>query len=236
MPCQIFMDESGDICFSQTSTSKYFVIVCMVISEERRRSPKNTLRHKYSELYKLGWPKGIEIKAATLHAINHPANSHFASKLAKKINGDIYIKRILQGLTLACGPKVHCIAVNKNKITSKSLRSAEYGIAYNFFAKELLVPIIIEQKSCEVIIDQRSKETHPKKHFDDYIRTAVIGEAFNRGTEVQFSIEHLESYRVYGLQAVDYFCWAMNRYICRGENRYLRIFRDRLGIFKKWYC
>lgn len=235
MPCQIFVDESGDISFSPISDSKYFVITCLVLDEEQRKSVKNTVRNRHADLYRIGWPKGVEIKASVLHSINLPQNRELASKLTQTIDGDAYIEKVLLSLKNACTPTVHCIAVNKKQITSQSLRRAEYGIAYNYFAKELLLPIVLDKRNCEIIIDQRNKETHPKKHFDEYIRSTIIGEAFSRGIEVQFTIAHLESHRAYGLQAVDYFCWAVNRYIAKGQRRFFEVFRENVGIFKKWY-
>jgi hypothetical protein len=234
MSTKLFVDESGDISFSSDSISKYFLIAAIVLDNSLCGPMKNVIKRKYAELYRAGWPREIEIKAATLHNLSH--DKKISSQLTTPINGDSVISKLLINMTQVCSPEVYCIAVNKQKITNRSLRCAEYGIAYNYFSKELLLPLILHLGNCELIIDQRSKETHFRKRYDEYLKSTIVGEAFDKGIEVSFSIAHSDSRSVYGLQAIDYYCWALNRYIAHNDRRFFDLFSWNIKRLKKWYC
>jgi len=229
-----FMDESGDISFSNQSQSKYFSITCLTIDEAIKNKLKNTIKKKRAKLYKLGWPKKTEIKANILHGLNR--NRRLRKKLNVSIEGDEFIKEILTSVKNSCHPRIDCITINKDKIKDESFRNAEYGIAYNYFAGKLLCPLIMELQNCELTVDRRSKETHPKKHFNDYLKTQVIGEAFERSIKTTLNIHHLESHKNLGLQVVDFFSWGLYRHIAYRDSQFYDIFKELICGFQRWYC
>lgn len=235
----IYCDESGESSFSEKSFFKYFLLTSLTIRKDQRQKIIRTLKRKYAHLYKLGWPKNIEIKASTLNALDNPrelsSNKNIPESVKKQINGKEYIKEILSSLSRCCEFEIDYFIVNKDGIRSPYFREASYGIAYNFFAGKLLPRIIIEKESTFLIMDQRNKETHNKKNFDDYIKSQVLGAILKTEKNIDLKIDHSSSNEVYGLQAVDYFCWAINRKFTKKDNSFKNIFWDKINRSEHWY-
>ena len=160
------MDESGGISFSEKSIYKYFSITTLTINESIENKIKNTMRAKKTKLYKLGWPRDVEIKANTLHNLRR--NKKLCTCLKETVNGDEYIKEVLTSIKNSCQPRIDYLVVYKEKIKDESFKSANYGIAYNFFSGKLLIPLVKDLKECKVFVDPRNKERHSKKHFESY--------------------------------------------------------------------
>lgn len=230
----IFMDESGDISFSPDSNSKYFTITCLTIDEAIKNKIKNTMRHKKHKLYKLGWPRNVEVKATNLHGMKH--DWRIPQKVKDVINGDGYIVKIIESIKYSCQPRIDYITINKDRIQKVSLRQAEYGIAYNFFSWELLRPIVIHLKNCKLIVDPKNKERHSKRHFEGYIGTEALKLKMGSRIAISFDIEQPDSHMSLGLQAVDFFSWSINRHITGKGSQFYDIFRDLIVIGKRWYC
>ena len=234
MSYTIFCDESGETSFSLTTNFQYFLICSMTIDSSLRKKIKGILKHKYARLYALGWPKQLEIKANILHScINEPI---IPKSLKNVINGDDYIKIILKQLTEIIKPQIDYIVINKEGITNPQFRNAPYGIAYNYFAGKLLLPLIADKKDCLLIVDKRNKEVHNQKHFDGYIDTCINGYAMENNLEVKIKIEHGDSKLNYGLQAVDYFSWGIYRKYNMKDTQYLEIFNRLIKNGQEWYC
>ena len=99
MSSLIFCDESGDSSFSASSTSPFFSVCAITIPDTEGHKIKNTIKHKREKLYKQGWPKDLEIKANQLHTLC--GNSRLPESLKKSVDGDAYIREILQSLIRA---------------------------------------------------------------------------------------------------------------------------------------
>lgn len=234
MRCFIYCDESGDSSFSEKSRHNIFSICALTVEENKKNKIKNTMSRKKAKLYKAGWPKNIEIKASVLH--NLKLQKNLPENIKKTISGDDFIIEILTSLKNACLPRIDYIAVKKDKMTDNSFRNAPYGIVYNFYAGKILVPLVCACESCFLTVDKRNKEVHTLRHFDGYIETRIREEAFNKGIKVDFQIEHGESHVISGLQAVDFFSWAVYRKIAYNDTRFFTIFKDKVKIKEEWYC
>ena len=230
----IFMDESGDISFSPDSDSKYFTITCLTIGEAIKNKIKDAMRHKKKKLYKLGWPRNVEIKATNLHGMKH--DWRIPQDVKDAINGDDYIVKILESIKYSCQPRIDHITINKGRIRRASLRRAEYGIAYNYFSWELLRPMLIDFKNCKLIVDPKNKERHSKRHFEGYIETEVLKLMMGSRLAISFGIEQPDSHTNLGLQAVDFFSWSINRYVTGKGSQFYNIFKDLIVIGRRWYC
>lgn len=189
---------------------------------------------KKGKLYKLGWPKDTEIKANIMHSLKW--NKKIPIKIRKAMNGDEFIKEFLLSLKRSCRPRIDYIVVNKDGLRDESFRNAPYGIAYNFFAGKILVPIILEFKDCYLTVDKRNKEIHTQRHFDGYIETKARGSALEKGISIKLTIDHAESQTNYGLQAVDFLSWSIYRKIENNDSRFFKIFEDLIKIKEEWYC
>ncbi len=230
----IYCDESGETSFSEKSTSDYFSICTLTIEETKRKKIQNTLRRKKSKLYKIGWPKGIEIKANVLHGLRF--NPNIPQEIKKNINGDEFIKEVLDSVKNSCFPRVDYIIIKKDGLTSPSFMKAPYGIAYNYFSGIILIPRILDCKDCYLTIDKRNKEMHNHKHFDGYIETHARGKALEQKIDINLEIKHAESHLEYGLQAVDFFSWSIYRNFASKDKQFLDIFKNLVKIGQKWYC
>lgn len=231
----IYCDESGEASFSDKTTFKYFSICALTIGDDKRYKIKNTMKRKKAKLHRLGWPKEIEIKASVLHGLN--MNREIPQKVKDAIDGDDFIKETLTSLKNACSPRVDYIIVKKAGLKSDAFRRAPYGIAYNFYAGKILVPIILNYRDCYLTIDKRNKEMHQQKHFAGYIETKVHGDALEQEIDIiNLEIKHGESQVEYGLQAVDFLSWSIYRKIVSKDLSFFKIFEDFVEIKQEWYC
>jgi len=230
----IYCDESGEASFSEKSAYEYFSICVLTIDENKRHKLKNTIKRKTAKLYNLGWPKEIEIKASILHTLR--MNKAIPPTVKDAVRGDDFIKEVLTSLKNACFPRVDYIIVRKDGLKDPSFRNAPYGIAYNFFAGKILIPIILSYKDCFLTIDKRNKEMHIQRHFDGYIETKARSDAFERGLQINLQIKHDESCINSGLQAVDFFSWSIYRKAVNKDLRFFRIYDDLVQIREEWYC
>jgi len=124
----IYCDESGEISFSRRSIYKYFTICTIAIDEIKKNKLKNTMRRKKRKLYRLGWPKNLEIKASVLHTME--ANPAIPDQLKSAFNGDEFIREVLTSLGRSCSPRVDYIVVYKDGVKSSFFRKAPYGRLY----------------------------------------------------------------------------------------------------------
>ena len=230
----IYCDESGESSFSDKTAYKYFSICTLTIDENKRNKIKNTMQRKTAKLYNLGWPKEIEIKASILHGLR--MNKYIPQELKNSINGDDFIREILRSLKYACSPRIDYIIIGKEGLADPCFRNAPYGIAYNFFAGKVLIPIILNFKNCFLTIDRRNKEMHAQRHFDGYIETKARGDAFEKKIGVNLEIKHDDSQNNYGLMAVDFFSWGIYRKMKDKDVRFFEIFEDLVQIREEWYC
>jgi hypothetical protein len=230
-----YCDESGNSSFSEQSIKKsnYFCVCSLTIKTDQERTLNNIIKTKSKHLYKIGWPKEYEIKANRLYGLKR--DSIIPSQVKQKINGDEYIQEILNKVSGVVSPRIDYIGVDKAKITSHNLKTAPYGIAYNYFAGKMLIPLIIELESIDLIIDQRNKEAHEFKHFDGHIKTKIIEETENENKKIRLRIHHKESHQIKGLQVVDFFSWAIFRKIRSDDDRFFNVFKDQINIEEKWY-
>ena len=228
-----FMDESGGIGFSEKSIYKYFVMTALTIEEGIERKIKAIMKKKKAKLYNLGWPRDVEIKAVTLHNLRR--NKKIKQMLTSPTNGDNYIQEVLISIKNSCHPRIDYLAINKDGIKDKSLKSADYGIAYNLFAGKFLCPLVKELKIVKLFADPRNKERHSKKHFEAYIKTEIIKMTVDDKIETKFDIQQPYSHMNLGLQAVDFFSWSIYRYFVNNDSRFYDVFSDLIVNGNKLY-
>jgi hypothetical protein len=69
--------------------------------------------------------------------------------------------------------------------------------------------------------------------FDGYITTRVISDCAH-GHE--FTIQHEESDKWLGLQAVDFIAWGLFRHYEHGDSAYRNIILPKVGVRDSWYA
>ena len=133
--------------------------------------------------------------------------------------------------------QISYLVVNKDRITSQSLREAEYGIRYNYFTGVLLSEMVFEDSLSSIFLtyDLRNKETHEKRRFKEYLATKLLEGSIEREVEIEFDAEGLESHQSYGLMAVDFFSWALYRKFEYGDRRFASRFSGKILRRCEWY-
>lgn len=217
----LFLDESGECSFARTSDYKHFLITILSVDTSEVNKIKNCLRRKTASFIKKGWDKSKEIKA---------------SKIYNKF-GEKGITDVILSLIKINSLEISYIIVNKDKINNLSFRNASYGIPYNYFTGVLLSELIFYDEFYDVylIFDKRNKETHQNKYFTEYLETNIFGKALEKEINIDFHLEGLDSQDVYGLKAVDFFCWSVFRKFEYSDNRFFNIILEKLKRRREWY-
>lgn len=220
---RLFLDESGDCSFSPKTRCNHFVMAILSVDDSHLYKVKNRLKRKFARFIRNGWDKTIEPKAFNLNR-----NSKF---------GNAAVSSVIETLVTIPSLKINYIVVNKAGITNQSFRQSPYGTVYNYFTGILLSEIMFLDGLTDVhlIYDQRNKESHKNRHFDEYVKTKIYGTALEKNVNVNFHIEAGESSSVYGLLAVDYFSWAIFRKFEYNDCRFFDLFKSRLGRRREWY-
>lgn len=220
---RLYLDESGDLSFSARSICTHFVISILSVDPAHMNTVTKRLKRQYAKFRRKGWPKGQEFKAASLFN-----RKGFETQA---------IRNLLKQLTPIPSLEISYIVVNKSKLTNQSFRSASYGAAYNYFTGVLLSELMFLDglSNVHLIVDQRNKETHKRKHFQEYLQTTICGKALEKKVDVTLDIQEMESHKCHGLLAVDYFSWAIFRKFEHGDTRFFNMFKANLKRRREWY-
>lgn len=218
---RLFLDESGECSFSSNSNCKHFVITILSVEENSIYKIKNHLKRKFADFIEKGWDKTKEIKAVELY---------------RKFGANA-VKKVITSLVSIPSLEISYIVINKDRIEHQSFRNAPYGTAYNYFTGVLLSKLIFEDNfhNIYLIYDKKNKETHENKHFKEYLKTKLFGTAFEENINIDFSVDGGDSHKWYGLQAVDYFSWAIFRRFESGDQRFFNLFSERIRRRREWY-
>lgn len=222
---EFFLDESGELGFSVGSSKKFLIAI---IEAKQPKRLKNALRKEKKRLHDLGWPRDIEIKGTSLF------RSHLNDQIPSEISDhrEENLQRIIRRI-LSCDTHPNYICVEKDRL-SENLRTAPYGIAYNFFAARLFCKLAEKypEDGLQLIVDQRNKETHAHMPFDGYLQTKVIAD---NAHAAGFTISHENSEKWLGLQAVDFISWGMFRHFEHGDDQFCKIIYPHCSITDHFY-
>lgn len=221
----LFIDESGELGTNPKS-SEFFLITALC-TENLKALEKRIWKEK-AKLINAGWPRDIEIKGTSVWG--SPYNARIPTTISDK-REDVMCG-ILQ--SICAGPnKVHYSIAKKKHLSSHIMR-AEYGIAYNWLCGSLLCRAYHKHFAgdLEIVVDQRSKETHSKMKFDGYIETKLVGDCKH---ELALTISHAESHDIAGLQAVDFLSWALFRKYEKQQSKFADLLKGNTGYCDDWY-
>jgi hypothetical protein len=224
-PHYLFIDESGELG-TERGSSNYFLIAALCVPSVKALE-KRVWKEK-AKLYNSGWPKDIEIKGTSVWGSPHnPRIPGIISRRRKEIIVDI-IKSIC-----ATDMTVHYSIANKHHL-APHLLGAPFGIAYNFLCGTLICRAYKAHFAgpLEIVVDQRSKETHNKMKFDGYLETRLVGDCDHSDS---LTISHEESHIVPGLQAVDFLCWGLFRHYEHNDSYFKPLIDPRVGYKDDWY-
>lgn len=198
----IFLDESGDLGFSEQS-SHWFVLT-VVLTNNHRRIEKcvKKIHRGLNKKYK---------KIKELHAYHSDA---------------ITKKRALRLLLEVDDLQIYCIILNKKKVYIDLRNQKNY--LYNYTANILLdrihsKGIIKNNNKALIYIDQRETNKFLKKNFENYLSNNLAKRG-NSNFEIKIKASHTEKC----LQAVDFISWAIFRKYERGDYEYYEIIKNKI--------
>ncbi len=198
----IFLDESGDLGFSEESS--HWLILTVLFSNNHRRIEKCVKKvHK-------GLKKKYK-KIGELHA-------YHADAITKK--------RILKLLAGVEDLKVLCIILNKKKVYTDLQNQKKY--LYNYTANILLdrlhnKNIFNNSDKIVICIDQRETNKFLKKNFQDYLKNNLLKRG-NKNFEIKIKPSQTEKC----LQAADFISWAIFRKYEKGDYEYYEIIKNKV--------
>jgi hypothetical protein len=179
----IFIDESGDLGFSERST-KFLTIayVTMDNSTYFRRSVRK-VKARY------GITRETELKGSETRA---------------DIKQDLLTRFAVQDIG------VHAITVKKVNVDAKFRK--DVNILYNYMVGLSLVPVILQQPNdtkVYVNIDRRTISTASGFKFNEYLKYKIWYEG--KRPDITLEIRHLDSHEDYGIQGIDIICNSIYR-------------------------
>ena len=205
----IFIDESGDLGSDLTKkgTSKTFTLSMLVCDD-----------NKTANLIKYAIKKTIKRKLSN-------KKGHCAQEL-KGSATKLEIKKFFLDLMPDSGWVIHSITADKGKLKTSLEKKNGKSKLYNFLTCELLKTFSpeIDLSHVSVVIDA-SKNSSERKDFNAYIKTHL---ELSFGLDVSIYITHENSHNNTGLQAIDLFCWGIQRKYNHGCIAWFNLFEHKI--------
>lgn len=207
-PLSIYLDESGDLGFDfyNKNPSDYFVITVLVSKNFSafKSAVRKTLKNK----------------------INHKKKKRIVREL-KGADTTLEIKKYFYRLLNNSEDWfLHSIILDKHRLVRDGQMIANKERLYNILSKIVLEGIdgLNHSNLIQLYID-RSKTTQEIQIFDKYIKSNL---EINMPIETKLNIEHLNSEKNAGLQAVDIFCYGIARKYELGDAGWYDLFKDQI--------
>ncbi len=211
----IFIDESG-VLATTAGAGRTFVLVA--ISTNAPKALQRRMKRQKASLIKAGWPRRIEIKGN--HLWRAPHDRRIPMEISSR-HTEILLELLAE---IATAPAwIRASILSKEALTRAEV--VDFEMVFNTMAAKLIAASSANSlRDLHVIVDQRSKE--PKNH--ERFRVSIERELSSIHSAsldtLSLNIEHLDSQRSVGLQAVDVVAWALYRAYEHGDSR----FRDAL--------
>jgi hypothetical protein len=198
----IFIDESGDLGFSERS-SKWFLFTILLTNKHRKvekviKKVHKSLRKKYK-------------KVGELHAYH---------------TQDITKKRLLKHLSELDDLKILCVLLNKEKVYIDLQNQKNY--LYNYTANILLdrlhnKEMFSGKEVVKLYVDQKDTNKFIRGNLENYL-TSKLDNWQNDNIVIKIKPSHTEKC----LQAVDFISWAIFRKYEMGDYEFYDIIKDKI--------
>lgn len=211
----IFLDESGDLGFSleKSSCTRYFVIALLTCNKAStvkliEQAVRKTLTNKINRK-NVKNPKNEIKSAATLLTVKQ------------------YFYRQIESNN---GWRIRCVILDKAKLLKDQHAITEMHRLYNFIARLSLENINIPPNIVTVsLLLDKCKQSKEIKIFNNHLLQYLEGHI---SLNAKLFIDHLPSYKHYGLQAVDLFAGGIFRKYERSDSSWYNIYKDRIEFEK----
>jgi hypothetical protein len=198
----IFLDESGDLGFSENS-SKWFLFTMAVIDDPRK------LEHVIKKIRKT-----LNKKHKRKHSELH---SYHVDTITRK--------RVLKAL-VELDISVVTIILNKEKvyIGLKDQKNHLYNYTANILLDRFInTNLIDDEHNLILVVDRKYTKKNLQNNFIAYI-TKAMQKRRKGGFTMSLAASHDEK----GLQAVDFISWAIFRKYEQGDYEYYEIIKEKI--------
>ena len=198
----IFLDESGDLGFKETS-SKWFLFTIAITNN--RRTLEKVIKRARNALLK---------------------NQRNVSELHAYHASDSTRKRVLKELSKIDDLKIFCTILNKKKVYADLQNQKNY--LYNYTANILLdrlhsEAIIDLDEPLYLCVDRKDTNKNIRQNFEQYIERSLKEKRLGI-----VSMESKASHSDKSLQATDFLSWAIFRKYERGDCQYYEIIKSKI--------
>jgi hypothetical protein len=198
----LFIDESGDLGFSEGS-SRWFVFTVVLVRNKRQlekviRKVRKGLKKKYRYVHEL--------------------HAYHADEITRK--------RVLQLLAAKEDLAILSVILNKDKvyIDLQSQKNYLYNYTTNILIDRFYTQkVVSEGEVVQICIDRKDSNKNIRENFIEYLRTSLS----TKRTDY-FTIILRASHEEKSLQAVDFISWAIFRKYERNDYEYYEIIKDKI--------
>lgn len=209
---KIFIDESGDLGFTERS-SEFFVVAALIVCDSLpihrcfKKIRQNTLKKKFKDLPEFKFN-----------------NSGKAIK-----------QRILKCIVKSEGDIAYCV-LRKNQVYPH-LRD-KHAIVYNYLIGSLVSRIIqqiLVSDDVEILVD-KSLNGIQREAFDQYLVYKTFEKNYDTSFELPvITINHVDSCTDPCIQAVDFIAGALHYYYRNDDDTYYQIIDERIKIAQDYF-
>ncbi|MEL6439007.1 MAG: DUF3800 domain-containing protein [Cyanobacteria bacterium J06621_8] len=213
----IYLDESGDLGFNQNkNNSRYFTITLLVCEDQQvqaqiKKAVRRTLKNK----------------------INHKAKKKRIAEELKGTRTSIDVKKYFYERMPEEGWSIYSVKVFKADV-SKQLSTAQgKKKLYNYLTKEIITKLPQNNNIYNVnLVVDKCKNKSERADFDQYIKLQLQNQF---GSKIIISIHHESSENNSCLQAVDLFCWGLQRKSELQDNEWLNYFQNKVKVDLQYF-
>jgi citrate lyase gamma subunit len=207
----IFLDESGDLGFDPNkNNSRHFTITLLVcedkqVQDQIKKAVKRTLKNK----------------------INHKAKKRIVEEI-KGTGTSLEVKKYFYQRMPEKGWNIYSITVIKANVYQNLSTAQGKKKLYNYLTKKIIenIPSTEDSNSINLVVD-KCKNKSEQADFDQYIKSQLQQQF---GLTTNISIYHEISKNDCCLQAVDLFCWGLQRKAEQQDCEWLNCFQDKVKV------
>ena len=207
----IFLDESGDLGFDiNKQCSHHFTITLLICDNKNiqgkiKKAVKRTLKNK----------------------INHKAKRRLVEEL-KGTGISLEVKKYFLDKMPEQGWSIFSITVAKAKVSQELSTASGKKKLYNHLAKKIIkeLPYRSDINSINLVVD-KCKNKSERADFDKYIKSQL---QMQFGLDTNISINHESSKESCCLQAVDLFCWGLQRQAEMQDEAWSNCFQEKVKV------
>lgn len=207
----VFIDESGDLGFTQKS-SKYYVIASVETKNSTEldhvvKRVRKTLRKRKKNIPEFKFTRSDDVIRRRFLDTLIKTNVRFSTIILQKQTVYDYLRD------------------KKEKLHNYLAGFLTESLSYDY----------TNERRFKIIVDKSIMSKEKRLDFDQYLKNRLFN-SFKDINSLQIEIQHEDSQQHSGLQAADFVAGSVFQYYERGINRFYKIIKPKLRLeLKKWF-